>query len=386
VQIQARAPQVPTFGAYVGVSEGADTASLPLVQRHRTTASGQSNSQIIVQNASSSQIDVEIVLVDGTTGATTFTKSVPDLNPNAAFEYDLEEEVATNVPDNWFGSATIRTVPAGSGQVAVVSNLYSGPHAMQTFNAFTTSKTQWGVPLFASKLANSLSTPVSVQNTGAAAIPVDAVTMTCVKDPASPDPGTLTFKNNTAINPSASFFFNPVGNAAYPSGWFGACNVNSGAFQTAVFVQLRTVDFDRAGAHEGIPLDSPDTTAVIPLYAKRLTNGFAAAITILNLSTTQPANVTLNYLAGEGKGPECTASFQKTIAAGASLIQNMRINGNPNSVPQIADNCFGTLTITSDRPIHAFAQLDLLDELLNPDPGGDPFQAHNAFTVASTGN
>jgi hypothetical protein len=386
VQIQARAPQVPTFGAYNGVSEGADTASVPLVQRHRTTASGQSNSQIIVQNASSSQIDVEIVLVDGQTGATTFTKSIPDLNPNAAFEYDLEEEAATNVPDNWFGSATIRTVPAGSGQVAVVSNLYSGAHAMQTFNAFTSSKTQWGVPLFAVRLANSLSTPVSVQNTGAVAIPAGSVTLSCVKDPAAPGQNNISFQNTTEIGPSASYFFNPVTDQSMPAGWFGACTVNSGTFQTAVFVQLRTVAGDRAGAHEGIPLDSADTTAVIPLYAKRLVNGFAAAITILNLSTTQPANVTLNYLAGEGKGPECTASFQRSIPAGGSLIQNMRINGNPNSVPQIADNCFGTLTITSDRPIHAFAQLDLLDELLNPDPGGDPFQAHNAFTVASTGN
>jgi hypothetical protein len=382
VQIQARAPQVPTFGAYVGVSEGASQANLPLVLRRRTTASGLGNSQIIVQNASSSQIDVEVVLVNGADGSTTFTKSIPDLNPNAAFEYDLDDEAATNVPDNWFGSATIRTVPADSGQVAVVSNLYSGGHAMQTFNAFTTSKTQWGVPLFASKLANSLSTPVAVQNAGAAVIPANSVTMNCTKDAASPGAQNLSFTNNTAINPSASFFFNPVTDATMPDLWFGACTVNSGAFPTAVFVQLRTVAGDRAGAHEGIPLDSASTTAVIPLYAKRLTNGFAAAITILNLSSGAPANVTLNYLAGEGKGAECTASFQRQIAAGGSLIQNMRINGNPNSVPQIADNCFGTLTITSDVPIHAFAQLDLLDELLNPDPGGDPFQAHNAFTVA----
>jgi hypothetical protein len=384
VQIQARSPQVPTFGAYVGVSEGAQEASVPLVLRNRTTASGTGNSQIIVQNASETAITAEIILVDGGTGSTTFTKQVPTLQAGQAYEYDLAEEAASNVPDNWFGSATVRA--SSGGQVAVVSNLFSGAHAMQTFNAFTASKTQWGVPLFASKLANSLSTPVAVQNTGDAPIPAGTVTMSCTKDPAAPGQQTLSFQNATAINPSASYFFNPVTDAAMPALWFGACTVNTGSFPTAVFVQLRTVDGDRAGAHEGIPLDSTATTAVIPLYAKRLTNGFAAAITILNLSTSQPANVTLSYKAGEGKGAECTTSFDKQIPAGGSLIQNMRINGNPNSVPQIADNCFGTLTITSDRPIHAFAQLDLLDELLEPDPGGDPFQAHNAFTIASGAN
>ena len=386
VQIQARSPQVPTFGAYVGVSEGATEANVPLVLRKRTTASGTGNSQIIIQNASSSQIDVEVVLVDGATGATTFTKTFNDLNPNAAVEYDLDDESSANVPDNWFGSATVRSTTSG-GEVAVVSNLFSGPHAMQTFNAFTTSKTKWGVPLFASKLANSLSAPIAVQNAGNSDIPVDGVTLTCTKDPASPGDATITKKNNTVIKPSASFFFNPVGNAEYPDGWFGACTVDSGSSPTAVFVQLRTVNGDRAGAHEGIPLDGTAKTAVIPLYAKRLTNGFAAAITILNLNSSSPANVTLAYKAGEGKGPECTATINKVIPAGGSLIQNMRVNGNANSVPEIADNCFGTLTITSaDQPVDAFAQLDLLDDILDPDPGGDPFQAHNAFTVANASN
>jgi hypothetical protein len=379
VQIQARAPQEPTFGAYVGVSEGATEASLPLVLRRRGTASGTGNSQIIIQNASSGPINVEVQLIDGTTGATTFTKVFNALNPNAAVEYDLDDESSSNVPENWFGSAKIRSTTPG-GQVAVVSNLFSGPHAMQTFNAFTASKTRWGVPLFASRLANSLSTPVSVQNTGNTEIPANTVVLSCIKDPASPGDQTLTFRNTTAIAPSASYFFNPVTDNSMPEQWFGACTVDSGTFQTAVFVQLRTVNGDRAGAHEGIPLDSTDTTAVIPLYAKRLTNGFASAVTIQNLSNSQ-ANVTLTYRAGEGKGNECSATFNRTIPAGGSLIQNHRINGNPNSVPEIADNCFGTLTITSNQPIHAFAQLDLLDDIVST--SGDPFQAHNAFTIGN---
>ena len=382
VQIQARPPQLPTYGAYVGVSEGATEANVPLVVRRLSTASGLGNSQIIIQNASSTQIDVEVVLISGSDGSTTFTKTLNDLDPNAAVEYDLDDEAPGNVPEGWFGSATVRSTTAG-GEVAVVSNFFTGDHAMQTFNAFTTSKTKWGVPLFASKLANSLSSPVAVQNAGNADIPVQTVTLSCVKDAASPGAPTLEFKNDTLIKPSASFFFNPVTNGAMPEGWFGACTVDSGSFQTAVFVQLRFVAADRAGAHEGIPLDSTATTTVVPLYLKRLTNGFASATTILNLNPNAPANVTLSYKAGEDKGPECTATVNKVIPAGGSLIQNMRINGNANSVPEIADNCFGSLTITSDQPVDAFAQLDVLDDILDPDPGDDPFQAHNAFTVSN---
>jgi hypothetical protein len=358
--------------------------------RRLGTSSGLGNSQIIIQNASSSQIDVEVLLINAQDGTTTFTKSIPDLNPNAAFEYDLDDE--TNLPEGWFGSAKVRSVTAG-GQVAVVSNLFSGEHGMQTFNAFTTSETQWGVPLFASRLANFLNTPVAVQNVGTTDIPANTVTLNCIKDAASPGPGSFSSTNATSIGPSASYFFNPVTDMAMPAAWFGACTVNSGSSQTAVFVQLRTVDpndalrFHRAAAHEAIPQDSTATTAVLPLYAKRLIvqpDGtlFASAITIINLSNTQ-ANVTLSYLAGEGKPAECTNTFNRQIPANGSLIQNHRINGDPNSVPEIGDNCFGTLTITSDQPVHAFTQFDLLER---PADTGDPFQAHNAFSVGAATN
>jgi len=390
VQILTRGNQAATFGAYVGVSEGAASANVPLVQRNRQTASGTSNSQVIVQNASNSTIDVDIDLIDGTTGAKTFTHHITGLTSNASAEYDLADESASNVPDGWFGSANVHALTAG-GEVAVVSNLFNGPDTMQTFNAFTASKTRWGVPLFASRLANSLNTPVAVQNVGTTSIPANTVTLSCVKDPASGGSQTLTFKNTTAIGPSQSYFFNPVTDQTIEANWFGACNVDSAAFQTAVFVQLRILNNGRAGAHEGIALDGTDKNVVIPLYAKRLNNGFASAVTILNLGSAE-AHVHLDYKAGDGAAANCVASFDKTIPGGGSLIQNHRLAtnntpaDNPNSVPQLPSNCFGTLTVTSsDQPINAFVQLDLLDDILGAQ-AGDPFQAHNAFTVAAASN
>jgi hypothetical protein len=386
-----------TYGDYDGVSQGAQQANVPLVQRKRNTASGISNSQVIVQNASNTTTDIDIDIINNA-GTKIFTKHFTQVAANVSVTYDLADEDASNIPDNFFGSAIVKATTTG-GQVAVVSNLFNGADTMQTFNTFTASKSKWGIPLFAIRLANKFNTPVAVQNTGTTPIPVDGVTMNCTKDAAAPGAQTLTFKNTTAIGPTQSYFFNPVTDQSMPALWFGACNIDAGSAQTAVFVQLRFADANdpganlpRADAHEGIPLDGTDKVVTVPLWAKRLGNGFASAITILNLSTTQATNVTLDYKAGDGARAECHANFSKPIAAGGSLIQNQRLatvgdptKDNPNSVPQLPADCFGTLTVTSDNtPINAFVQFDKLDDILPQQ--GDVFQAQNAFTVASTTN
>jgi hypothetical protein len=379
VQIQARG-QTPTSGAYVGVSEGAAQANVPLVTRKGNSASGVTNSQIIIQNASSIQIDIEVQLISGTDGSVVFTKSFPDVNPNASVEYDLSTELPANVPDAFFGSATVRSVTAG-GEVAVVSNFFTGADGMQTFNAFTSVGRQWYAPLFTSRLANGLSAPITVQNVSGGVIPAGSITLSCKKDPSAPGPDTINTSNAAAINNAASAFFNPVtDNTTFPDGWFGSCVVNTGTFDTAMFVQLRFVNGSRAGAYEGILGTGSNQRVVVPLYAKRLGNGFASAVTIQNLNQGAAATVNLEYKGATGTGASCTQTFSNVnIPAGGSLIQNHRIADGANSVPQIADGCFGTLTVTSsNQPIDAFVQLDFLND------GGDAFMAHNAFTVATT--
>jgi hypothetical protein len=376
VQIQAR-DQTPTSGAYVGVSEGAAQANVPLVSRRGNSASGRTNSQIIIQNASSIQINVEVQLIDSTTGATSLTKTFNNIAPNASVEYDLDTE--GGLPEGWFGSASVRSTTAG-GEVAVVSNFFTGDDAMQTFNAFTSVGRQWYAPLFTSRLANSLSSPISVQNVTAGSIPAGAITLTCTKDPSAPGPATINTSNPAPVGPSASVFFNPVtDNTNFPDGWYGSCVVNSGTYDTAMFVQLRFVNGSRAGAYEGILGTGTNKTVVIPLYAKRLANSFASAVTIQNLNAGAAATVRLEYKAGDGAPANCTTTLDNvTIPAGGSLIQNHRIADGPNSVPQLPDGCFGTLTVTSsNQPIDAFVQLDFLNL------GGDAFMAHNAFTVST---
>ena len=371
VQILAQ-NQTATSGAYSGASVAAQTANVPLVERKLATGSGLGNSQVIVQNAGSGPTTVEIKLIK-TDGTTQFTKSGISLAAGQSFNYDLADEAAANVPDNFFGSAVVSA--ASGGQIVAVSNLFSGPHAMQTFNGFNSVAQSWAVPLFAVRLANTLSTPVAIQNLGSSAIPVGGVKLICVKDAASPG-ANFTASNTAAIGPTASYFFNPVTDQTLPTGFFGACTVTSTGFDTVVFVQQRVVSGDQAAAYEGLKTSNTNKTSTIPLYAKRLANGFATSITIANLSTTAAANVTLAYKKGDSTLPDtCNFNSTASIPAGGSLIQNLRIEAGAGSVSQITNGCFGTLVVkSSDQPIDAFVQLS--DISGKP---GDTLMAHDAF-------
>jgi hypothetical protein len=395
VQILARSeitPQDATSGAYIGVSEGSPEANVPLVMRRRNTLSGIANSQIIIQNASTNTINVEVKFYDGVTGneIAAATKTISNRAQNASFEYDLEEE--GNLPEAWYGSAVVRSTTAG-GQVAVVSNLFNGDHTMMTYNAFTSFETDWGVPLFASRLQNGLSTPLVIQNKSGSTIPAQGITLACKVATESPNQqATVEVKNQNPILNNAAFFdFNPAQfTDDFPADWYGTCTVDTGTFATALFIQMRTIGKEadgnyRAAAYEGIPLDGTDKTVVIPLYARRLENGFASNATIMNLSTTQPANVTVVYKGKEGSPPGCSATFDRTIPPAGSLLQNHRVeDGVANSVPEVDENCSGTLTVTSsDSAIDAFVQLDILDTIAPPVPpriSGDRIMAHNVFT------
>jgi hypothetical protein len=345
-----------------------------LVSRRGNSADGQTNSQIVIQNTTAADVTVKVELINLSTGAIDHTKSGIVIKKGASYEYDLDEEGALTPP--WFGSAIVSTTSAG-GLAAAISSFFIGNDTMQTYNGFTSNSQVWLAPLFTSRLANGLSTPVTVSNVDTSDIPANGVTLSCTPDPACSGCAAINKTNPSVIKPTQSYAFNPVTDNSIPALWFGSCKIDTTGFDTVAFVQMRFVGTGKAAAYEGINGNGTNTTAIIPLYAKRLPNTFATAITIQNLSTSNTANVTLNYKGGEGTPATCTKTFNKSIAAGASLIQNLRIptGSDPNAV-DIPDGCFGTLTVTSNQPIDSFVQLDFLGQTT-----GDPFMAHNGFTV-----
>jgi hypothetical protein len=377
VQILAR-NQTPTSGAYVGFNDGSDKFYVPLAVHNLSGVSGLANSQIVIQNTGSGATDVAVDLVgSGASSPATYTKSITGLAQNAAYLYDLQAE--TNLSDGWYGSAVVRTTTAG-GKVVVVSNLFTGPNGMQTFGGFSAPQTQWLVPLFASRLANGVSTPLTVQNLSGGEIATNGITVSCTKNPNGPNPATLTIQNPSAVADKASFNINPVTDMSLPAGWYGSCRVDSGAAGVVAFVQMRKIGTDQAAAYEAIPANSTDKKVLVPLAAKRLGNQFATVTTIQNLNAGAAAHVTFTYIpspeyiAGGGSSGNVVIPNVE-IPAGASVQNNLRLASGPAAVPQLPDGWYGTCVVEStDQAISGIVELTFLTG------AGDTWQAHNVFT------
>lgn len=373
VQILAR-NQTPTQGAYSGVTAGSSKYYVPLILRKRSTASGPSSSQLMIQNVESTSVNVTIQFLPnlGFTGWTTPTITI---QPGATYYWDAANESSSNLADGWSGSAVITA--ADSKKIAVVSNLFSGANGLQTFNGFSadSASSSWSVPLFTSRLSNGLSTPVAVQNISTTEIPVGALDMECKSSVSTPS--TLTLSNTTAVSPNSAYYFNPVSDLTITGNWTGACTITSSQ-NVVVFVQMRRPNVtDETAAYEAFPMTGTGTKIVIPLMSKRQANGFATVATIQNLSTTNSVDVKLTYTPSASYGGSSTPIVlpTKTIPAGGNLIQNLRYG----EVPEIPNGWYGTLLIEpvgTAQPIVAFVQLTNYLGV-----AGDTLMAHDAFTL-----
>jgi len=366
VQILARG-QTPTSGAYSGASQGAQTFNVPLVAKNGSSASGTANSQIVVQNTgSTTTFTIDLIDSSGTVVRTTPAQS---LNSGAAATYDLNTDSALG---NGFYSAVVKA--ASGGQVAVVVNLFFGANTLQTYSGFAAGAVKWLAPLVTARLGNGLSSPIAVQNLSGGVMAAGEIKLSCIGAGSFP---AITLSNTTAVNNTASYFFNPLTDTAnWPAGWYGSCTVDTSGKNSVAFVQMRFVGTDNAAAYEAIRADGTKTKSIIPLYAKMLANGFATVTTIQNLSTTQPANVNISYIAGEGQPASCTVTVAKSIPAGGSINQNLRIPSGTDSVAEVPATCVGAIVVTSTNatPIDAVVQLsNILPQ------AGDTFMAHDGF-------
>jgi hypothetical protein len=379
VQILARG-QTATSGAYSGWQQGSGQIYLPLVVRRLTGASGLSNTQIMIQNtdtAADATVDINFVAAAGSAAPASWSKLNVVIPPGATEYYDIEEE--TNLGVGWFGSAE---VDAGLGKVAVIANIFAGPNALQTYNGFPVESvgTGWAVPLFASRLAaGNLNTPVTVQNLSGGNIPAAAISLNCI---AAPGTGLSNFNlsNPGIIANKGSYSINPVTNMSIPGNWYGSCIVDSGAYNTVVYVQMRKPGVsDETGAFEAFRTNSTDTTVFVPLAAKRLPTA-STSIVFQNLGSVD-AHVRLTYT----RSPESAVGAASYVfnnvlipANGGQLPQNLRLVGTQPSIPS---GWYGTLRVEDDpgeptapQPIVGFVQITDIQGTL-----GDTLMVYDAF-------
>lgn len=378
-QIQARG-QVPSNGAYSGVTQGSAKNYVPLVAKEGVSASGTVNSQIIIQNTGSGDATVSVTFVslDGTTA---YEKTGLVIAPKVSYYYDLTQE--TNLPSNWFGSATVSST---DGTVTAVSNLFLGSDMLLTFNGFAQEDvgTKWANPSFFVRLGNGLSTVMTVQNVSGSQMAIGSIQADCVETLSSTGTPTLSLTNSVAVDNFASYNFNPVTDTSIPTGWIGSCTITTPGDSVA-FVQMRYVGaaYPLGAAFNALNASGTDKKVIVPLVAKRLGNTFSTVVTVQNLSTTSDAHVTFTYTpSSESSSTTVVTDGPYVIPAGASLQHNHRLEGtggtgaNAHNLP---DGFVGSLVVTSaDQPIDGYVQLTWYDP--GSAGGGDTFMAHNVFT------
>jgi hypothetical protein len=380
VQIQAR-NQVPTNGAYTGYSDGSEEFYVPLVVRKRATANGLANTQIVIQNTNDSSISVKVDFIASPgLGYSNWTKTPINIPAYSSFYYDVEEELPANLPDGWYGSATVSSNDAGK-QIAVVFNVFTGPNGLQTANAFPAenASSTWAVPQFASRLPNGFSTTLNIQNISGVDFAAGDIDVNCT--PASGYTGDV-FVTNTGVVPNnASFGVNPVTDMSITGNWQGACTITATG-DIVVFANLRTLGKDDISAYEAFSTTSTDTRVIIPLMAKRLANGFATAAVIQNLDPVHDATVRLTYTRAPGftVGEATYVINDVVIPASGNLIQNLRLSSEPGGI-SMPDGWQGTLLVeaqpsTTAYPIVAYVQLTNVYPHV-----GDTFMAHDAFNL-----
>jgi hypothetical protein len=274
---------------------------VPLVMRKVGGVSGVSNTEILIQNLSASSINVTINLY----GSPNHTRNVT-VPGSGSHGYYLVNDLG--IADGWVGSARISTDGTRIAVVAHQQTLDGGGtvRTIQSFNGFPQSSLtpEWGVPIFTSRLANSLSTPVVVQNLGGATIPVNGVALVCTKHPSSPGVNTLTVRNNASISNNAGYFgFNPVIDTTnFPAGWYGSCTIDAGNYNVVGFVQMRFTSHTHAAAYEAMPLNGGVRQLVFPVI-QRNNSGDSTAVTVQNLSTNAPTVINFWYYNTNGVTP-----------------------------------------------------------------------------------
>ncbi len=375
VQQQVRDPGVNlTSGAFSGVTKLDTTWYLPLIARRNTGASGTSSSQIVIQSASTFPANVTVTFSNGTVKNLTVAA-------NGSYYYDIDAE--NNLPVGFAGSAV---VSSSSGRpINVISNFFTGADTLQSYNAIPYSglTSSWAIAQFDSRLPNGLNTPVTIQNLSGASWAVNAVTLSCTGDPNYNGGASLAFskQNNSAVANTASFVFNPVTDASFPTNWHGTCTVSAPG-TAAVFVQMRYVQIsgqppitgnpNNAAAYEATRANSTDKKAYAPLIAVQLGNGFATTVGVINLSSNT-ANMTFRYKGSSGNS-DVTVTVNN-VQPGKGVFHNHRLPSSASNPHGLPAGWVGSLTVESTEPTGGIAQFTYTNN-----PAGDSFMAHTMFT------
>jgi len=306
-----------SFGgeAYIGFESGSRNVSLPLLFKNFSGF----NTFFNVQNVGSTTANVTVTYRgQGITGTVQERATIP---PNAARRFD--QNANTQIPSNFFGSATIT-----SDQDIVAAVVQVGPTTVLAYNGFTEASTEPYFPLINANNSGFI-TGISLQNAG--------TTDTEVTVSYSPTPGitgnspactetkTIPGNGGSAIFAVDAFRISQPGENCADGGLFvGSARVTTNSANqplVAVVNQLNNTT-NKAGAYSSFNVTGATDTVVFPLIQDRVA-GFFTGISIVNVGNTA-TTITCTY------SPGGTTQVSTTIQPGGTFTP-VQLNQISNS-------------------------------------------------------
>lgn len=330
-------------GTYSGFSSGSDTFYLPVVMN----AFYGYTTEISVQNAGSSNVDVSISYTDGTN---TYSDAVTGLKPGQAHRFDNGS--TAGMPSNWIGSGTV-TASGGGSIVAVVNQNHTANQEQQTYNGF--SSTDAAGTLYAPNLMRGFygfNTSVQVQN-------LDASSQTV----------TIHFQNGTSqTSPSLAqgegHLFTQGNNASLPSGWIGSAYLtSSGSGNIIAVVNQQNTTTGKASSYNAFATTG---TRFVGPNVMRGFYGFNTSVQVMNVGASS-STFTVTF-----PGQAAATQTSPSLAQYETYLFTQSNNTN------LPSSWNGSVEITSASGTQAFV---VIVNQEGPNGQGDNMMSYNAISA-----
>jgi hypothetical protein len=322
-----------SFGgeAYVGVTEGSNSVSLPLLFK----GSFGFNSFFNVQNVGQTATQVTVTYSGGGLSAPVTVPAVT-VNPGSAARFDVGGNA--NLPAGFNGAATIAS---SASDIAAVAT-HVGPSTVLIYNGFASGTTN---PVFPLVNVNNFGyqTGIALQNRGGQASNVTvtytangATTPTCTETLSIPGNGGSAF---FAISAFGANDANTTNNCPNGATFVGSARVsaNSANVELVGTVDQLNSGQRKGGTYSGFSEADATGTVVFPLINDR-NFGFFTGISLANVTDTA-ATVTCTY-----SGTTYRDENKALPARGTLTIVNANLIGN-------GYNGSGTCTVTGGARI-----------------------------------
>jgi hypothetical protein len=315
--------------AYVGVTGGSTTVSLPLLFKGFFGF----NTFVTVQNVSQTPANVTINYVgrDGNNNPVTASQTINNVQPNASVRFD--QQAFGGLPIGFNGSATITS---NTEIAAVVTQV--GPTTVLIYNGFTEGTPN---PIFPLVNTNNsgFQTGIALQNRGTTATNV-TVTYT-------PSAAGTSCTETKSIAPGATEYFaidsfritQPGENCANGALFVGSGRVtaNSANQPLVAIVNQLNSGTNRGGSYSSLNANNATATVVYPLIQDRV-GGFFTGISLINVGDVA-TTITCTYRGTANNQPVTTTQTSGTLQPGGTYT--------PVQVNQIAPGFNGSGVCTA---------------------------------------